>query len=67
MREEDVFGNTIDYEYFHGAAHKRSYIESIRYTANPRLGIAANAEIFFVYEDRPDVSLQYISGSEIVS
>ena len=61
----DRNGNAILYEYYENNSTGESYVKNIKYTSNENAGIKPAYNVMFQYDERSDVSVGYINGSQV--
>ena len=59
----DPDGNSIVYNYYENQSTGESYILSIDYTLNDKVGIHTMYEVMFEYDDRDDIEIGYVYGN----
>ena len=64
-RVEDAAGNYYAISYFEDNAEGAFFPTGINYTGNDITGLSPNVAVEFIYEDRPDVTVQFEGGAQI--
>lgn len=67
----DPFSNYVSYSYINDSSSSSSssgafYVFQISYGGNRNLGMAHQRQLSFTYENRPDITVQYVGGAKVM-
>ncbi|KAF4597731.1 hypothetical protein EYR40_008196 [Pleurotus pulmonarius] len=66
----DAFSNYVSYSYINDSSSSSGsgafYVSQISYGGNRNLAMAHQRQLNFTYENRPDITVQYIGGAKVM-